>query len=460
VGRGIETLNYSTYVVTLGGIGGQPNNAGVEIQKWYLEPRLGVAYRINENNVLRAGYGQTRNPLPWSRPMRGSYPFDINNNATAVGTYDYVTTLQAGIPAVVLPDTSKGTVVLPRGVFIRSPNVGTEAFPGSGSGVDRGRIQQWNVSFERRLPWDISAEVAYVGTATDGGYADLNYNVGVPGGGGSAAKYFASAGTGAINDWAARTKARYQGLQLALNRPFKNGLMLKGSYTWSQAKNMTSNDEDGWSGLTWNYQAKYDDNFAIAGFDRPHMFSLAWVYELPFLKDRTDMTGTLLGGWQLNGIWRMFSGTPYSINGTNNAMACQSCGSILINYQGDPKAIGEAGNIPPPGTTDYTPYVYYDKTLFSQPSGLDVAGFGNTDRNFFRRPAQWNVDFSIFKAFPVGRFRPEFRIDIANLFNTRNWGAPNTTFTSPLFLTYSPGSVDTTATLGYRRVQLGFRVQF
>ena len=89
-----------------------------------------------------------------------------------------------------------------------------------------------------------------------------------------------------------------------------------------------------------------------------------------------------------------------------------------------------------------------------------MAGFGNTKRNFFRRPAQWNVDFSIFKAFPVGRFRPEFRIDISNLFNTRNWGAPNTTFTSPNFLTYSAGSVDTTATLGYRRMQLGFRFQF
>ena len=102
--------------------------------------------------------------------------------------------------------------------------------------MDRGRVQQWNVSFERRLPKDIAVEVAYVGTATDGGYADLNYNVGVPGGGGTAAKYDASAGTTAINDWASRTKSRDNGLQIALNRPFKNGLMLKGSYTWSQRR--------------------------------------------------------------------------------------------------------------------------------------------------------------------------------------------------------------------------------
>lgn len=458
-GRGIETLDYNRYVVTLGGIGSQPADAGVKIQKWYLEPRLGVAYRLDENNVIRAGYGQTRNPLPWSRPMRGSYPFDINNNASAVGTYDWVTTLTAGIPAVVLPDTSKGTVVLPRGVFIRSPNVGSEAFPGSGSGVDRARIQQWNVSFERRLPWDISAEIAYVGTATDGGYADLNYNVGVPGGAGSAAKYFAVAGTTAINDWAARTKSRYKGLQVGLNRPFKNGLMLKGAYTWSQTKNMA--DEDGWTGLTWNYAPKYGDNFAIAGFDRTHMFSLGWVYEVPFLKNRTDALSTILGGWQVNGVWRMFSGTPFSILGTNNPMSCQGCGSILINYSGAAPGAGtNVGRVPPTGTTDYTPYLYYDKTKFLQPSGLGIDGFGTSGRNFFRRPAQSNVDLGIFKAFPIGRYRPEFRLEVANLFNTRNWGPPNTSFTSPLFLTYSPSSVDTTATLGYRRMQMGLRFAF
>ena len=426
VGRGIETLNYSTYVVTLGGIGGQPKDAGVSLQKWYLEPRVGAAYRLNENTVFRAGYGQTRNPLPWSRPMRGSYPFDINNNATATGTYDYVTTLAAGIPAVNLPDTSKGTVVLPRGVYIRSPNTGTEAFPGSGSGVDRGRVQQWNVSFERRLPKDIAVEVAYVGTATDGGYADLNYNVGVPGGGGTAAKYYASAGTTAINDWASRTKSRYKGLQIAPQPAVQERPDAQGRLHLEPGQEH-GNDEDGWMGLTWNYPPMYDDNFAIAGFDRTHMFSLGWVYELPFLKNRNDALGTILGGWQLNGVAAWFTGTPYCIGGTNNAMACQGCGSILINYSGDPKAIGEAGNIPAAGTTDFSSYTYFDKTQFSQPSGLDVAGFGNTNRatsSAARRSGTSTCRSS--RRSRSGRFRPEFRLDISNLFNTRNWGAPNT----------------------------------
>jgi hypothetical protein len=443
VGRGIERLDYSTYQVILGGVGGQPKDAGIDYNGWYVEPRVGAAYRLNENNVFRAGYGQTKNPLPWSRPMRGSYPFDINNNASASGTYDWVTTLATGIPTVNLPDASSGIVTLPRGVFIRSPHPGE---------VDRGTVHQWNVTYERRLPLRMAAEISYVGTATNGGYADLNQNVGVPGGGGSAARYFAVAGTTAINDWAARTKSRYKGLQVALNRPFRDGLLIKGSYTWSQAKNMA--DEDGWTGLTWNYLPKFDDNFAIAGFDRTHMFSLGWVYELPFLKEAKGATGTLLGGWQINGVFAAFSGTPFSIGGSNNAMACQGCGSILINHSGsEPKATGS----PDPGTWTST---LYDKSLFSQPSGLDVAGFGNTTRNFFRRPSQSNLDLSFFKTFPFGRYRPEFRVEIANVFNQRNWGAPNTSITSPLFLTWSPSSVDTTATPGYRRMQLGFRFQF
>jgi len=437
-GRGIEILNYQTRVVTLGGVGGQDKNPGLNYKAFYIEPRVGAAYRLNEDTVLRAGYGITKNPLPLSRPMRGSYPFDVNNNANSLGTYDWVTTLAQGIPLVNLPDTSTGQVILPSGVYIRSPNPDM---------VDRGTVQQWNVTVERRLPMDIGMSVAYVGTATDGGYADLNLNVGVPGGGGRAAAYYNSFGTSAITDWGSRTKSRYKGLQIALNRPFKNGLMLKGAYTWSQSKNMA--DEDGWTGLTWNYLPKYDDNFAIAGFDRTHVASLGWVYELPFLKDRTDAVGTILGGWQFNGVARWFTGTPYSIGGTNNAMSCQGCGSILINYSGDPEPIGDPSDFTAP---------YYDKAKFSQPSGLGIEGFGNTKRNFFRRPAQWALDMSLFKTFSVGRFKPEIRLDATNVFNHFNWGTPNTSITSPNFMLYNAGSVDYTAVFSPRSLQLGLRV--
>src|SRR5262249_40350571 len=80
---GIERLDYNTYTVLLGGRGGVPKDVGLKLQKWYLAPRIGAAYRIGEKSVVRAGYGRTINPLPWSRPLRGSFPYDITFNNTA-----------------------------------------------------------------------------------------------------------------------------------------------------------------------------------------------------------------------------------------------------------------------------------------------------------------------------------------------------------------------------------------
>ncbi len=449
--RGIERLDYSTYTVLLGGLGDVPKDAGLELQTWYAAPRVGVAYRIGEKSVIRAGYGHTINPLPWSRPMRGSFPFDINFNATAE-QFGSVTTLAQGIPTVPIPDISSGKVKLPAGVFMRSPNAGTEAFPGSGKGLDRAIIKQYNVAFEHRLPGDLIAEVAYVGTRTDGGYADLNINYGEPGLGNASRKYFSVAGTTAINDWGARTRARYNSLQVALNRPFKNGLMLKGAYTLSKAKGMT--DEDGWVGLTWNHPLKFEDNFALTGFDRTHIFQMGFLYELPFLKSSNNLSGKLLGGWQLNGIFAKFSGTPYSIGGTNNALNCQACGSVFINFSGDPKPIGKVGS----GSTD----TYYDKSLFSQPTGTGKDGFGTSARNLFRRPRVWNLDLSLFKQFRISeRFKPEFRAEAVNVFNHTNWGAPVTGFTDINFLKFTPSQAESgTNTPGARRIQIGVRVTF
>ncbi len=448
---GIERLDLSTYTLLLGGRGNVPKDVGLELKTLYFAPRLGVSYRLGDKSVVRAGYGRTINPLPWSRPLRGAFPYDIffNNQAEQFAS---VTTLAAGIPTLTVPDYSSGRVTLPRNLFTRTPNNGVEAFPGSGKGLDRAVIQQWNLTFEHKLPGNIIVEAGYVGTRTDGGYADLNVNYGEPGGGNSALKYFALAGTTAINDWGARTRSRYNSLQVSINRPFQNGLLLKGAYTLSKAKNMA--DEDGWTGLTWNHPLKFEDNFALAGFDRTHVWQMGFVYGLPFFKDTSNLTGKLLGGWQLNGIHSWYSGTPYGIGGTNNALNCVSCGGALINFSGDPKPIGRVGA--------YTTETYYDKSLFSQPTGTGKDGFGTSVRNQFRRPRVWNADLSLFKQFRVKeRFQPEFRLEMVNVLNHTNWGAPVTGFTAANFLQFTPGSAESgTNSPGARRIQMGLRVQF
>jgi len=328
---GIERLDYNTYTVLIGGKGDVPEDVGIHVKSLYLAPRLGAIYRINNDTVVRAGYGRTFNPLPWSRPMRGSFPYDIFfNKASELNT---TFNLATGIPAVTVPDISSGHVKLPLNTFMRTPDP---------NNVDRGTIQQMNVAIERRLPGDISVDVAFVHTRTDGGYADINTNYSQPGLGQAGRQFFSVAGTTDLNDWGSRTKSRYKALQVALNRPFKNGLLLKGAYTLSKAQNMT--DDDGWAGLTWNNPLVTDKNFALAGYDRTHVFQMGFVYELPFAKDSKSPLGAIVRNWQINGIGSAYSGTPFSINGSNPGLNCPGCGSVLINVQGDPKPTGKAGS--------------------------------------------------------------------------------------------------------------------
>jgi len=225
-------------------------------------------------------------------------------------------------------------------------------------------------------------------------------------------------------------------------------------------------DDDGWAGLVWNNPIVTDKNFALAGYDRTHVFQMGFVYELPFAKNSSNILGSIVKNWQINGIGSAYSGTPFSILGTNAGLNCPGCGNgsfVLINVQGDPSPTGSAGS-----NTE----AWYDKSLFSQPTGANLAGFGNSLRNQFRTPSVWNVDLGLFRSFPVGRFRPEIRIEAQNVFNHTNWGRPDATFTNNTFMTFRPvdahGSTTQSNGLGQlwgagtteRAVRIGLRLEF
>jgi hypothetical protein len=203
-----------------------------------------------------------------------------------------------------------------------------------------------------------------------------------------------------------------------------------------------------------------DKNFALAGYDRTHVLQMGFVYELPFAKGSRSLLGRIVQNWQINGIASAYSGVPFSVNGTNTALNCPGCGTgafILINVNGDPKPTGTSGSATEP---------WYDKANYSQPTGLGRDGFGTSRRNQFRTPPVWNVDLGLFRSFPMGRFRPELRIEAQNVFNHTNWGRPDITFTSPTFMTFTPAAAHQQVTAitatgtRERTIQVGLRLEF
>jgi outer membrane receptor protein involved in Fe transport len=426
--RGLELLDYNTFMIKLGGLGGNPKDLGIKVDKALFAPRVGVAYRLDDNTVFRAGYGRTFDPLPWSRPMRGFYPSTIAYSDAGINSFTPYGTLAGGIPGAPNPDIASGNILLPRGVDMRSPDP---------NNTQRGVIQSYNAFIERRLPLDISISVGYVGTKTSNGYADWNLNY-AESGGNANRQLFAQAGTASILDWAARTHAQYNSLQMAINRPFKGGFLLKGAYTLSKTMNET--DDDGWVGLSWNQPSQLSRNYAIGGRDRTHNLQMGFVYELPFAKESKSPVAQVVKNWQLNGIASWLSGRPFTIGGSNNQLQQQG-GTQTIDVIGDAKAgFGEAG----PNER------WYDPAVFAQPGNK----WGNSGRNQFRGPSNWNLDASLFRTIPFGRSHAEIRVESQNVFNHAQWGNPVTGFTDVNFMRIRSLARDP------RTVRVGLRFAF
>jgi hypothetical protein len=361
--------------------------------------------------------------------MRGRFPLTIAySNAGPNGFIPYGD-IKNGIGSAPAPDLSLGNLPLDRGVAMTSPDPDDS---------DRSATQSWNAVVERRLPLDVAVSIGYVGTRTDGQYAtrDLNY---AESGGNTQRQLFAQANTASINVFASSSKTRYHSLQLAVNRPYKAGLLLKGAYTLSKAEN--EGDDDG-AGYPWPQPSQFHRNFALAGFDRTHMLQMGFVYELPFGRGQTGVVAAIIKDWQVNGIASWLSGTPFSIGGDNGLLQQQG-GMQTINVSGDPEpGFGEAG----------PDEQWYDPAAFSQPGNA----WGNSERNAFRGPGNYNLDFSVFRAVVFGHYRMEFRAESQNILNHPQFGNPVTGFTDPNFMRIR----SYTAARAPRTIQLGVRFVF
>src|SRR6266542_4083512 len=186
-GRGVDRLDLNTLEVLIAGKGGNSQTSGMKARLDNFAPRLGAVYRINEKTVFRTGYGLTFNATPWARAVRGDndYPVTIASSFFNPNQFLQYGTLQQGIPRIAGPDQSSGRVPLDRSAAEYTPEVGN---------VDRGEVKTWNVSFERRLIWDMSVDLAYVGAKGSGGYAALDINAPLTLGGGDNSRPYASFG--------------------------------------------------------------------------------------------------------------------------------------------------------------------------------------------------------------------------------------------------------------------------
>lgn len=420
--RQIEMLDLDTLDVLIGGVGGNPTNMGLKAPKDNFMPRVGVVYRLNDKTVLRTGYGSTKDSrgLSTQRAFRGdfSYPLVLNSTFTpeaSAATFGWYGTFEQGIPPLEGPDLGSGRFPLPNTVGMQTPVPST---------TDRGTTYSWNVALERRLPL-VSVDIAYVGNRMLNGLVPININpVQTLGGGAADRPYFISHGRQlAITAFRPYQKTEYNALQVGVTRPFTDGLLLKGHYTLSRSMSLGPSLEraPSYELPTPEGQAR---NWMRADNDRPHTFTMAAVYQLPWRSDGDSrgIVGALINDWQVNGVFTAFSGSPFTV--TADGTELNTPGNVqTADLVGPVRKVGKIG----------ADGVYFDPAAWAQPEGVR---FGNTFVNQFRGPGGWNLDFSVFRAFPIGGQggRLEFRVEGSNITNTFKFGNPNGSITSGDFM--------------------------
>ena len=341
---------------------------------------------------------------------------------------------------------------------------------------DNSYAQDWNLTIQRQVTSTLGIEVAYVGVK--GTHLQFSQNINQPfvtNGVYGSTRPFPTlpltspvlpaqcappnpvcplgnfSGNGQINSGG---NSHYNALWATVNKHFSHGLQFQGSYTFSKSLDYNSLS----TGESLIIQNAYNPrgDYGLSEFDVRHRFVLSGFYELPFKSNR------LVSGWQFGVTQQAQTGSPLNptlaigpgpgisltvrpdllqhVSGTGSPAQYFSNAVVCEPFNGAPS--GGAPAIPNCATTPNAAFAIpctFNSTP-TAPGGSTYAVIpgtchpGTLGRDAITGPGFLNTDFSVTKNTKITeRFNLQFRSEMFDLLNHRNFGNPVLTATSGSF---------------------------
>jgi len=110
-------------------------------------------------------------------------------------------------------------------------------------------------------------------------------------------------------------RSTYHGGSVSVQRRFKDGLLVNGSYTWSKTIDNIENDLNS-SALNPRRPFNMLDistNKGLSGLHRKHKFAVTWLYDIPTYGGDSAFARKALNGWQVGGSFLFEDGQPVTI---------------------------------------------------------------------------------------------------------------------------------------------------
>ncbi|MGH9728006.1 MAG: adenylyl cyclase, partial [Candidatus Acidiferrales bacterium] len=403
-----------------------------------LAPRIGLAWDPfgTGKTSVRAGYG-----IFYDSTLFGTFEQNIFANPPFVQSVSFSNTT-FGAP------TLNGT---------QNVSFSPLALHGTPLPFHTPYVQDWSLDVQRMLPHDVLLDVGYYGDKGTHllGILDINEvqpgladSLGYPTITRSNVPILNSLrpfpGYNAINTLETRLDSNYHSLQVAAQKKFGTGSLLQVNYTWSHALTDAQTDRSSAPQNQYDLRAEY----GASQLDRRHVFTVDYVYDLPFYRAQEGVLGHTLGGWEVSGIVTYYSGLPLTVT------TLSGVDPAGLGYFGPSAAGGRPDRVGDPGSgAPHTIAQWFNTGAFADVPAGQVRP-GSSPRGAVRGPGVGVWDFDVFKNLKLTeRFSMQFRGEFFNLFNHTNPDGVSTSLGSSLF-----GRV--TSARDPRIVQLGLKFYY
>jgi len=304
------------------------------------------------------------------------------------------------------------------------------------------RQQSWNVTVQRQIGQNLAVTVAYLGSYSDRlwNVRSLNPGVYIPGSCTlqtstgpqffpvcsinqnldqrrklTMANYETGKYLGAVDEHTALGRQKYNGLLLSAQRRAANGITLSANYTLSKCNGHPH-------AVLPNVNSGYvnpddiDYDYGACDSDRRHLFNLSASVESPRFENA--VARALGSNWRLSGIFRAYSGSPFSVTVTTDpartGIGGQRADQVLDNPYGS-KTLNN----------------YLNPAAFASPA---IGTLGNQKRNGVYGPGFRTIDLSLVRSFRFNNtHRIEARIESFNALNWFIWNNPVSNFNNVQF---------------------------
>ena len=218
----------------------------------------------------------------------------------------------------------------------------------------------------------------------------------------------------------------YNSMQVSVQKRFSAGDQVGFNWTWSHSIDLAStaeNNADATRGISINPYRRYQMR-ASSDFDQRHSFNANWIYGIPVGKGKKFMTGantlvnTVLGGWQLGGIWRQTTGLPVSVAHNRTWPTNYNITGWATQISTVADGTNKNAAAPPGGRSG--PNIFQDPGTALKAFDFTSPGeIGN--RNSVRGDGLFNIDMNLAKSFAIPKLEGhaiQLRWEVFNITNS------------------------------------------